>query len=54
MHYFFTWPDDQATMKDELAQMINYIHKDDNNQPESNEEEPLSFTLELGGVDLQV
>ena len=33
-------PDDQETTKDELAQMINYVLKDDNNQPESNEEEP--------------
>ena len=37
---YFTQPDDQETMKDELAQMINYVLKDDNNQQESNEEEP--------------
>ena len=51
---FLTWPDDQETTKDELAQMINYVLKDDNNQPESNEEEPLSFKLELGEFDLKV
>ena len=49
---YFTRPDDQETTKDELAQMINYVLKDDNNQHESNEKEPLSFTLELGEVDL--
>ena len=47
-------PDDRMTKKDELAQMIPPCSKDDTNQQESDDKEPLSFTLELGEVDQQV
>ena len=54
--YTFTLmrPDDWMTTKDELAQRYNHVLKDDSNQPESDEKEPLSFTLELDEVDQQV
>ena len=44
----------RMTKEDELVQMIPPCSKDDTNQQESDDKEPLSFTLELGEVDLQV
>ena len=44
-------PDELKTRKDELVQMTAPCSRGDTNPRESDEKEPLSFTLELGEVD---